>query len=84
MKQKECTDAFLKKNSLIMSCYKLAFHLMDIKVVCIPWWEADSVLFIQVWVNPLLRWNVSDYGGITEINIDADKLWKPDIYLYNK
>jgi len=46
--------------------------------------EADLILYIQVWVNPLLRWNVSDYGGITEINIDADKLWKPDIYLYNK
>ncbi|XP_020610882.1 neuronal acetylcholine receptor subunit alpha-3-like [Orbicella faveolata] len=42
-----------------------------------------SLFIRQVWVNPLLRWNVSDYGGITEINIDADKLWKPDIYLYN-
>ena len=67
-----------------MSGQKLAFQLIDVKVVFIPRREADLVLFIQVWVNPLLRWNVSDYGGITEINIDADKLWKPDIYLYNK
>lgn len=42
-----------------------------------------SLFIRQVWVNPLLRWNVSDYGGITEVNIDADKLWTPDIYLYN-
>ncbi|KAM7445866.1 hypothetical protein ABFA07_005659 [Porites harrisoni] len=42
-----------------------------------------SLWIRQKWVNSLLRWNVSDFGGITEINIDPGKLWLPDIYLYN-
>lgn len=42
-----------------------------------------SLFIRQKWVNPLLRWNISENGGITEINIDPGRLWKPDIYLYN-
>ncbi|XP_068698594.1 acetylcholine receptor subunit alpha-1-B-like [Montipora foliosa] len=42
-----------------------------------------SLFIRQKWVNPLLRWNVSENGGIQEINVDPSRLWKPDIYLYN-
>ncbi|XP_015764891.1 PREDICTED: acetylcholine receptor subunit beta-type acr-2-like [Acropora digitifera] len=39
--------------------------------------------YARKWVNPLLRWNVSENGGIQEINVDPTRIWKPDIYLYN-
>lgn len=42
-----------------------------------------SLFIRQKWVNPLLRWNVSENGGIQEINVDPTRIWKPDIYLYN-
>jgi len=29
-------------------------------------------------------WNGSNFGGIDAINVDAKKVWKPDIFLYNK
>jgi len=29
-------------------------------------------------------WNASSFGGIKEINVKAQKVWRPDIYLYNK
>ena len=40
--------------------------------------------FFQEWINPLLTWNASDFGGIDEINVDASKVWVPDIVLYNR
>jgi cation transporter family protein len=30
-----------------------------------------------------LSWNESDYGGLAEIRLPHDKVWKPDIILYN-
>lgn len=38
----------------------------------------------QEWINPLLTWNTSDFGDIDEINVDASKVWVPDIVLYNR
>lgn len=38
----------------------------------------------QEWHNPYLMWNGSNFGGINAINVDAKKVWKPDIFLYNK
>ncbi|XP_074603788.1 neuronal acetylcholine receptor subunit alpha-7-like isoform X2 [Brevipalpus obovatus] len=35
------------------------------------------------WVDTNLRWDPSQYGGITEIRIPVEKMWKPDILLYN-
>ena len=38
----------------------------------------------QTWHNPLLTWNASEFGDIKTINVDPKKVWKPDLYLYNK
>ncbi|XP_046848693.1 neuronal acetylcholine receptor subunit alpha-10-like [Xenia sp. Carnegie-2017] len=37
----------------------------------------------QKWKNELLHWDESKYGGLKEINIGKNKLWVPDIYIYN-
>ncbi|CAH3126205.1 unnamed protein product, partial [Porites lobata] len=37
----------------------------------------------QIWFDPFLTWNESEYAGIKQINIDAKSAWIPDIYLYN-
>ncbi|KAK3742481.1 hypothetical protein QZH41_016457, partial [Actinostola sp. cb2023] len=42
-----------------------------------------SLYIRQIWENPLLAWNISEYGNITQVNLDPSELWKPDIYLYN-
>ncbi|EDO38974.1 predicted protein, partial [Nematostella vectensis] len=42
-----------------------------------------SLYVRQIWKNPLLSWNASEYGGISQVNLEPDQLWKPDIYLYN-
>ncbi|KAG1650141.1 Neuronal acetylcholine receptor subunit alpha-9-II [Nymphon striatum] len=35
------------------------------------------------WTDHHLRWNITDFAGISEVRIPAEKVWKPDIILYN-
>ena len=42
------------------------------------------IFALKIWYNPLLRWNKTHYGGIKTINVSPKKVWKPDLYLYNK
>lgn len=37
----------------------------------------------MIWSDNKLAWNESDYGGITEIHLPHDKIWRPDVILYN-
>lgn len=38
----------------------------------------------QIWNNPLLAWNSTEYGGLTTINVAPKNVWLPDIVLYEK
>uniref|UniRef100_A0A672FD68 Cholinergic receptor, nicotinic, alpha 9 n=1 Tax=Salarias fasciatus TaxID=181472 RepID=A0A672FD68_SALFA len=38
----------------------------------------------QVWHDAYLKWDKEDYDGLEMINIPSEKVWKPDIVLYNK
>ncbi|XP_043197753.1 neuronal acetylcholine receptor subunit alpha-10-like [Amphibalanus amphitrite] len=37
----------------------------------------------QEWIDYSLTWNRSEFGGIPVIRLPHDRLWKPDILLYN-
>jgi len=36
-----------------------------------------SYYSLKKWTDYKLRWNESDYGGITDIRLPFDKIWKP-------
>jgi len=38
----------------------------------------------QLWSDYQLRWEPLDYGNIKVIRVPAEKVWKPDIVLFNK
>ncbi|CAG5118808.1 unnamed protein product, partial [Candidula unifasciata] len=43
-----------------------------------------STLFIvQMWNDPRLKWNVSDYDGLQTVRLPASRLWIPDLVLFN-
>ncbi|KOB71500.1 Glutamate dehydrogenase, partial [Operophtera brumata] len=42
-----------------------------------PWEVADE------WTDYNLRWNDSEYGGVKDLRITPNKLWKPDVLMYN-
>ena len=41
-------------------------------------------LLPQIWNDYKLKWNPSDYDGAEFMRVPAQKIWKPDIVLYNK
>ncbi|XP_055683006.1 acetylcholine receptor subunit alpha-like 1 [Lutzomyia longipalpis] len=50
--------------------------------------EAKSIINVNGWIkfkwnDPKLRWNESDYGGLTTIHVSDHEIWQPDIVLYN-
>jgi len=40
--------------------------------------------FAQEWTDYNLQWNESEYGGVKDLRITPNKLWKPDILMYNR
>lgn len=44
----------------------------------------DNYSMFQEWVDYNLQWNESEYGGVKDLRITPNKLWKPDILMYNR
>ncbi|CAH1639778.1 unnamed protein product [Spodoptera littoralis] len=56
-------------------------HIIDVE-------EKDQLLttncwITQIWTDYHLRWNTSDFDGIGVIRIPYERVWRPDIILYN-
>jgi len=44
---------------------------------------SSSVFIVQVWKDPRLSWDPSKFGGVNTVRLPANKLWIPDLVLYN-
>jgi hypothetical protein len=38
----------------------------------------------QEWNDYNLRWNESEFGGVKDLRITPNKIWRPDILMYNR
>ncbi|XP_028416049.1 neuronal acetylcholine receptor subunit alpha-5-like [Dendronephthya gigantea] len=36
------------------------------------------------WLNPHLKWNPAEYGGINSVHVDHDLFWFPDVAVFNE
>ncbi|CAL1292369.1 unnamed protein product [Larinioides sclopetarius] len=45
---------------------------------------STSCRITQNWNDVHLRWNASDFGGVTTVRIPASQIWRPDVILRNK
>lgn len=50
--------------------------------------EKNQILTTNAWLNLEwtdynLRWNDSEFGGVKDLRITPNKLWKPDVLMYN-
>ncbi|KAF8793929.1 Neuronal acetylcholine receptor subunit like protein [Argiope bruennichi] len=43
--------------------------------------KLDTWLYVR-WEDAYLRWDPSEYGGLDQLSIPADEVWRPDIALY--
>ena len=41
-------------------------------------------LFFQTWNDYKLKWNPVEYGGVKTLYVPSERIWLPDIVLYNK
>nr|XP_012331518.1 neuronal acetylcholine receptor subunit alpha-6 isoform X2 [Aotus nancymaae] len=51
--------------------------------------EVNQIMETNLWLRHIwndykLRWDPTEYDGIETLRVPADKIWKPDIVLYNK
>lgn len=51
--------------------------------------EKHSIMVTDLWVRfawnePKFKWNKDDFGGISDLRVPHDLIWKPDMMLYNK
>ncbi|EPB68559.1 hypothetical protein ANCCEY_12357 [Ancylostoma ceylanicum] len=51
--------------------------------------EKEQVMHTNVWLTLKwhdfqMQWEPNDYDGITQIRVAPDKIWLPDIVLFNK
>ena len=58
--------------------YRFLFTVKRVLTVCFVGYLS------QLWNDYQLRWESSDYGDIKVIRVPAEKVWKPDIVLFNK
>lgn len=42
------------------------------------------LLFCQEWEDEFLIWNPAEFANISTLRVPCNKLWLPDIVLYNK
>lgn len=40
--------------------------------------------FWQEWKDELLTWDPNDFGGLKIMRMPCERIWLPDIVLYNK
>jgi hypothetical protein len=43
-----------------------------------------NIWVIMTWDNPFLKWNPGDYGGVKKLIVNKDKVWIPDLTLWNR
>ncbi|XP_075265697.1 neuronal acetylcholine receptor subunit alpha-2-like [Convolutriloba macropyga] len=42
-----------------------------------------KVWLVRVWVDEYLQWNPADYNNITDIRVESDQIWIPDLVVTN-
>lgn len=55
--------------------------------VCVYFLESEyfnRLLSPQKWIDSNLVWNPEEYGNVTSVRISPDKLWIPDVLMYNR
>ena len=46
-------------------------------------WIMTRFHLFQRWKDDYLTWNPDDYGGVWSVKMSHEKIWVPDVMLYN-
>uniref|UniRef100_A0A915I206 Uncharacterized protein n=1 Tax=Romanomermis culicivorax TaxID=13658 RepID=A0A915I206_ROMCU len=63
---------------------KLGFQLIQIVDLDEKNQTLDTIAYLLYsWNDYNLKWDPKEYGNVTSINLPIDKIWRPDVLLYN-
>ncbi|KAF7394139.1 hypothetical protein HZH68_010958 [Vespula germanica] len=80
----------LLKTLLITFLIKTCRNRLTISYICFLFQdEKNQILTTNAWLKLSwndynLQWNQSDYGGVKDVHITPNKVWRPDILMYNR
>ena len=40
--------------------------------------------YLQSWKDALMKWDPTDFGGVAVTRIPSNRMWTPDIVLFNR
>lgn len=61
-----------------------SFHIIFMCPKYISGFYCKFPFLYQIWNDYKLKWNPKDFGGVEFIRVPSNRIWKPDIVLYNK
>ena len=61
---------------LCYSKFGNSFNIINKKI-------AEKNIFLKAWNDYNLRWDPLEYGNITSIRVLSERIWVPDLLLYN-
>jgi hypothetical protein len=76
--------------SVLIVCFIIHLSMVHNFYSCILWsnvwyyYSHISFFLIKEWIDEFLTWNSSEFGNLTKIRIPCEKIWRPDIVLYNR
>ena len=47
-------------------------------------YQVNMINLLQFWYDYKLVWEPDEYGGVKQLHVPSDHIWRPDIVLYNK
>ncbi|XP_075587845.1 nicotinic acetylcholine receptor beta1 isoform X1 [Dermatophagoides farinae] len=79
-------NKLIRPVKLINDSVKVNVKLQFVQLININ--EKSQIMTSNVWINLRwpdyqLTWDPADYGGITVLQLPPDKVWKPDVVLFN-
>lgn len=78
---------YLNKKKIKIKFSNIFFLLFLYPLIADTWQKKKISIQIglqQEWNDYNLRWNDSEYGGVKDLRITPNKLWKPDVLMYNR
>uniref|UniRef100_A0A3B4A9Z6 Uncharacterized protein n=1 Tax=Periophthalmus magnuspinnatus TaxID=409849 RepID=A0A3B4A9Z6_9GOBI len=78
------SDAEHKLFSVIFSNYNQYIRPVEnVSDPVIVQFEVSMSQLVKIWNDYKLRWNPKEFGGVEFIRVPSNRIWKPDIVLYN-
>uniref|UniRef100_A0A8C8A052 Cholinergic receptor, nicotinic, alpha 6 n=1 Tax=Oryzias sinensis TaxID=183150 RepID=A0A8C8A052_9TELE len=76
-------NQFIRPVENVSDPVTVEFEVSISQLVKVPQHQLFSTVWIRIWNDYKLRWTPAEFDGIEFIRVPSNKIWRPDIVLYN-